>query len=296
MMDMENNSYAFSPITVNDHVFDVIMAEIKKFDSTSIPQPILLIGEEGSGKSTLLRRIQKSVSDRPLLRIEGRFIFKTADIIEAWENAGQPSLVIIDDWDYYLSRTDYDDQYSLRRVLYNEGAPMMIAAVRKIVPALVEYKAPFFEGLDFVYIQAIPDDSFTLFFNHSEIERAEKLLCLLPKTIASIIKIKEVFALSDRPQNDIDCLLSGFSDNYRNLYQSLPHYSQKILNCMGENLLLSEIRERTKLPTGILTPYLASLKKAGIIQIEKTIKRKNKYSIKDPLFRLWLRPSSQATD
>ena len=287
-MEMVHKSFNFSSITVNDHVFDVIMAEIKKNISAPIPQPILLVGEDGSGKSTLLTRIEQSVIERTPLRIDGRFIFKTADITEAWENAGRTSLIIIDDWDYYLSRTDYDDQYRLRRLLYNEGAPMMIASVRKVVSALVEYKAPFFEGIDFVYTEAISETTLNSFFRYEEMNRVKSLWVLLPKTIASVLRIKEILSLNNDPGRDLKCLISEYSDKFRNLYQSLPKYSQMILNCLDGDLLLSEIRDRTSLTTGILTPYLAILKKIGLIQIDKTIKRKNKYSIKDPLFRFWL--------
>lgn len=278
-------------LKINDRIFDSIVAEIASLSDKGIPQPMLIVGEEGTGKTTLLKRISYNVSDKTKVFIDGRMLFKADEIIKTWENSNSPSLLIIDNWDFYLSRSDFDDQYRLRKFLYNEGAPMMIASVRKQTEALTDYNAPFFEGLDILYIEPISDEWLHNAFTQEQWERAKKLWHFLPKTIKSIITIREILKLNEDPNLDLSMCISRFADRYRNIYQNLPIYSQIILNALDDDLILSEIREKTSLPTSILPSYLSQLKKLGIIKTDKSTKRKTKYSIKDPMFNLWLRHS-----
>ncbi len=56
-----------------------------------------------------------------------------------------------------------------------------------------------------------------------------------------------------------------------------------------KNFYIADIREASGLTSGILTPYLKSLKDKGIISKDSSVKRNTKYFIKDPLFRKWLK-------
>ena len=53
-------------------------------------------------------------------------------------------------------------------------------------------------------------------------------------------------------------------------------------------MTMPRLREITGLPTNVLTAYLKNLGLSDIIRIDKSHKRNTKYSVKDPLFRLWL--------
>ncbi|MDE5878394.1 MAG: ATP-binding protein [Muribaculaceae bacterium] len=288
----------FSQLSVNDNIFNTVISEISNNSGSSIPQPVMIIGQEGSGKTTLLKRIYNSniCQGKSKVWIDGRFIFCSEDIISKalHDNA---SIVFIDDMDFFLTRCSYEEQFRLRKFLYNENAPMMIGTISKVLPALTEYEAPFFEGLKNTYIYPVSPDIITHLFNSQDLARARLLMNFLPLTIESVKTVYNIIKLNDIPEKDTNILVSMFSNKYRNTYQSLPTNSQHILNAFESGntaMTIPELRDKTGLPTNILTAYLKTLDSGDIIRVDKSIKRHTKYSLKDPLFQLWLTKSVQS--
>lgn len=284
-----------SAYNINDKIFNIILSDINKGTQAEIPQPIVIVGVDGSGKSTLLRQLYNATvqAGHSAVWIDGRSIFSIKDIT-SHIGIESNSVIFIDDIDFFFTRCSYNEQYELRSLLYNEGAPMLIGTVEKILPAFSEYKAPFFEGLKLIYIPPVTLDGACgiSFFNLEEKERALKLLQLLPKTIRSVDIIRNIIRNSSNAKSDITMLVSEFSSQYKRIYQSLPTYSQQILSAIGNTpapgQLLSDIRETTWLPTSVLSIYLRNLCTAGILTVDKSMKKGYRYTIKDPLFGEWL--------
>lgn len=279
-------------LSVNDNAFNAIILEINSNSESSVPQPVIIIGQNGAGKTTLLKRIYDSdiCRKKSKIWIDGRSIFCSDDIISKVEYP-KTSILFIDDMDFFFTRSSYEEQFRLRNFLYNEGAPMMISSVTKILPALTEYEAPFFEGLKNIYLNPISSDDLTGLFNKQDIRRAETLMNLLPPTIRSLRTVYTIIRINKSPDEDLSFLLSIFSEKYQNQYSKLPPYSQHILNALGtvnDGMTIPEIRNNTGLQTNILTAYLSSLKKNGIVNIDKSIKKNARYSIKDPLLKYWI--------
>lgn len=292
----------FSVSNVNDKIFNNILSDIDRGTQSEIPQPIVIIGVDGSGKSTLLRQLYTATvqSGHASVWIDGRSIFSVKDIL-SHTGIGSNSVIFIDDIDFFFTRCSYTEQYELRSLLYNEGAPMLIGTVEKLLPAFSEYKAPFFEGLKLVYIPPVTLDDTTgiSFSNPEEKERAQILFRLLPKTIRSVNIVRNIIRNNDNAKLDIAVLLSEFSYQYKHIYQSLPIYSQQILSAIGNapspGQLLSDFRETTGLPTSVLSIYLRNLCTAGILTVDNSIKKKYRYAVKDPLFGEWLSNSHQSS-
>ncbi len=289
-MVSESNTDALSSLVVNADALEAIQSEIASNAESSIPQPVMIIGQEGSGKTTLLRRLYQACAEKICIWIDGRYVFSSDYIIDLCTQRNS-SIVFIDDIDYYLSRCSYDEQFKLRRYLYNEGAAMLIASASKVMPALVEYNAPFFEGLKKIYLNSVSKDNFISLFDGSSYERALSMFEVLSPTIKSLKLIYYIIEMNDIPSKDISILISFFSDKFKNIYKNLPTYSQHILNSVGakdNGMVMSEIREDTKLPTNILSVYLKTLREIGIISADKSIRKNTRYAVKDPLFRIWL--------
>lgn len=290
-MDIHIKVKEFSSFIANTDTFNAICMEIEGNLGSAIPQPVLIIGEEGSGKTTMLQRIKDKYSSINFAWIDGRFIFSTADIIN---HITDISHLIIDNFDYYLIRCPYEEQFRLRRFLYNEGAPMLIASISKLVPALTEYKAPFFEGLKKLYINPITKDTLSSLFDSISIGRASEMYEFVNPTIESVEIIFQIIILNNNTGKDIDLLLARYSAQYKLIYKNIPIKSQHILNVLGNSeisMTVPEIRDISGLSSGILTPYLKSLEKKGLIATDKSIKRSTRYYIKSPLFKRWLKNS-----
>ena len=288
-------SVSLTGLSVNDDIFNVVISEINSNSGSAIPQPVMIIGQAGAGKTTLLKSIYSSdiCQEKSKVWIDGRTIFCSEDItLKA--SCADASIVFIDDMDFYLTRCSYEEQFKLRQFLYNDGGPMMIGTVRKVLPALTEYEAPFFEGLKNVYIRPIPSDYISRLFDEQDTVRAHSLMSLLPPTIKSVETVYGIIKLNDFPEKDTTILLSVFSDNYRQYYENLPTNSQHILNAFDSvdtSMTIPELRDKTGLPTNVLTAYFRTLHSSGVIKVDKSIKRKTKYSMRDPLFQLWIKQS-----
>ncbi len=288
-------SNSFSSFEINTGIFNAVSSEISNVVPGSVPQPVVIVGEEGSGKSTLLRRLYASCNNHERVWLDGRYIFDTADIIDNG-NISDGVLLFIDNLDFYLTRCSYDEQFRLRRFLYNEGAPMLIATVSKILPALAQYEAPFFEGLKLIYIQPVSNEDIRSLVGGEDYKRAVSLMALVSPTIHSLQLVWDIINLNSCPHNDVYMLLSFLSGKYWNIYKGLPTNSQHILNAFGgsgdNGMTIPEIRDKSGLSTSILTAYLKSLRVAGIISVDKPGKRNTIYSVKDPLLRIWLDKST----
>lgn len=294
------NNVIISPwdnLLFNEDACKAISSEIANNFGSTIPQPVITIGQNGAGKTTLLKRIYDSDICReiPKIWIDGRSVFCSEDIISQAPQA-KGTIIFIDDFDFYLTRSPYENQSILRRFLYNENAPMMIASIRKILPALTDYDAPFFEGMKNIYLSPISSKTIDQLFREQDKARALNLMNLLPPTIKSAETVYGILRVNDIPKEDIAILLSLFSDRYRESYQNLPINSQHILNAFGSgdsHMKLPDIRNKTQISTNVLTVYLKGLTNIGIIKVDKSKKRNTKYSMKDPLFQLWLAQSAQ---
>lgn len=291
-MSNRETSASMSNFTVNEKTFKDLISEIVGNSGSLIPQPVMIIGEDGSGKTELLKRIYNSETCRGKTKswIDGRSVFSSEDIISKVAGKGA-TLVIIDDMDYYLTRSSFDEQFVLRRFLNEEGAPMMIGSVSKVLPALTEYEAPFFEGLKIIYMPPITTEDIRHLFSKGDEARAFALMNLLPSTIKSVETVYNILKLNDISGKDIPILVSMFSEQYRSCYKGLPTNSQHILNAFEPeitSITMPELRIKTGLPTNILTAYLKNLVSMNIVRVDKTIKRNTKYSMRDPLFQLWL--------
>lgn len=282
-MGNEQNNKDFSSYIANSEALKAICVEIEENVGSAIPQPILIVGEVGSGKTTLLRRLTSKFASQTFVWIDGRFIFRSADIID---QAADNSILIIDDLDYYLTRCTYEEQYRLRRFLYNEGAPMLIASVSKLFPAITEYKAPFFEGFKKIHLPPITNDILSYFFDDETICRATILFELVSPYIKSMEEIYRITKTNTNPEQDKELLLSLYSNAYKRIYNNMPTNSQNIMNILGNSdagMTVPQIRDISGLASGMLTPYLKKLVKEGHLKTDKTIIRNTKYFIKDPL-------------
>lgn len=286
--------YTVQPNTISTFIansapFNAISGEIEGNIGSSIPQPVLIIGQEGSGKTTLFRRLVTKYPSLHFVWIDGRFIFKSSDIIE---QVSEDSILLIDNLDYFFNRCTYEEQFRLRRFLYNEGAPMMIASVSKLIPALTEYKAPFFEGMKKIHLSPITVEDLNKIFGDDSIERARAMFNFVPPTINSVKIIYNIIEAGANPKDDLVFLLSYYSHIYRDIYKNLPTNSQHILNILSNSeidMTVPDIRQASGLSSGILTPYLKSLKEKGLIIKDCSVKRCTKYYIRDSLFKIWLK-------
>jgi hypothetical protein len=292
----------------NDSVFATLISTITKETPRKIAQSHVIIGEEGSGKTILLKRIEAELRSTETfypIAMNGQNLFATDDIwkycwggsyseVLDWQEMNHCRMVLlIDNIQYLFKRTGNIDQFSLRGKLNTAGAPILVATSNEVLLDFTDYKAAFFDGLKLSYIKPIDAATLqTLGFSERELPRVNKLLNYLPKTIRSLMLIRRVLRLSSHATVDRDVLCDLFAPTFQFKYNSVVVQCQRILWALASSELgmtLQQLREATQQDSGSLSPYLKRMIATNFIEKTTETSRNAVYSIKDSLFKLWLR-------
>ena len=299
--------------TISNIEDDKIIQRIINFaaddnDLGHIPQPMFIIGNHGTGKSTLLKSLVSHLNEKwpnQVQILDGKSFFSSHDIIQNIEghdydtnmpisNTAETErrIVIIDDLDYFFKRTSFDDQYVLRSYLNHEYSPLIIATLSEVNDSLADYRAPFFEGVRLIYVPPLDTSVLdSMKISTDTRNRILKLLEYLPPVVASVKMASSIVAISDTEESDLMELIKRMSPLYRNKLEDMPVYSQKILYFLAKLSIpatLSDLRESTGLPSGILSTYLRQLVASNVIRKTNPEKKGTPYEINDKLFSRWL--------
>lgn len=305
-------------LAINEEAYTSLSSYLSKEDVTKTAQPNLLVGESGCGKTFLMKRLYSFVKENmgntlhPIV-IEGKSLFSTDDIwtqcalylniegdndsfdaILKWQETNSKRVVLfVDNVQYYFERTDNTEQYGLRGKLNRSGAPILIASSEKVLPAFTDYDAAFFDGFKITYLKPLTISAIEEIKNGEyDINRLEKIMAYMSKTIRSMFIAMEILDKSEDPTNDLAFLSDYFFSHYQEKFEVTSTQTQRILSALSQSesgLALSEIREITGQENGKISPYLKLMIDQKLISKEAKSLRGGIYSIVDPLFKLWLR-------
>ena len=304
-------------LSINEEVYTILTNYLSKEHITKTAQPNLIVGESGSGKTFLMKRLYGRIKDDmgnmlfPIV-IDGKSLFCNDDIwnqcalyinvevgndcfesILKWQEINSKRVVLlVDNIQYYFERTDNTEQYGLRGKLSRGGAPIIIASSEMVLPAFTQYNAAFFDGFKINYLKPLSISNVNEITNGIyDIKRLENVMSYLPKTIRSMFIAVEILDKSNDTSNDLVYLSDYFFSYFKEKYDTTSMQMQRILSALSQadsGLSLSEIREITRQENGKISPYLKLMADQKIIGKESKSLRGGIYSIKDPLFKLWL--------
>lgn len=315
---VSHNELLRDNLNINNEIYNSLTKYLSTENLTRIAQPNLIIGEDGSGKTFLLYKIIRDINNNfsnkfiPIM-IESKSLYSTKDIwnkcalhlnisdknnnfdeIINWQKEKNKRIILfIDNIQYYFGRTDNVEHYDFRGKIYKAGAPIVVATSNNVLPAFTEYNAAFFDGFKISYLKPLNSETIkNIVGNKYDITRIEKLMFYLPKTIKSLITTLEIISRNEDPANDIQILLNLYNLYFQSKYDSFSTPTQKILTSISHsdnNLILSEIREKTGLENGKISPYLKLMINQRVLGKDAKTERGGFYYITDPLFKLWLK-------
>lgn len=295
----QNEEIKDNIVTASNDIVKSIVDYLAKENINKTAQPNLIIGENGSGKTFLLKKLYTHIAENELrlhpIFIEGKKLFSTDDIWRHCMPSQEKShriVLLIDNIQYYFTRTCNEEQYKLREKLNKAGAPILVATADKVLPALTNYNAAFFEGFKISYIKPLTESDFkTLLPQKTDMARFEILMSYMPKTPRSLLIATRILKMSDSSATDINFLVDYFSIYYLAKYNGYVTQIQRILSAIAnaENgVSLQDIRKTINQDNGKISPYLKIMVDQKILNKLSKTQRGGIYYISDPLFKLWL--------
>lgn len=303
-------------LDVNTDTLSLLENGLSNEDPSRAAQARMIVGEFGSGKTFLLARLFQSVKTGMLEQlvpvvIEGKRVFSSDDIwsecarmldsqdipdydgILNWQaKSNKRILLLLDDIGYYFRRSEKADQYALRGKLNKAGAPIIVASCDKVLPAITDYDAPFFDGFRLHYLKPIQISSFlnTSDFDYDS-SRMERMMTYLPSTIRSLIVAREIIRKSEDRNKDLICLVDHFHMYFKEVFDSLSVQTQRLLICLASadsGLTLAGIRNAVHQDNGRISPYLKLMTDSKLIRKDSKTQQGNLYTVSDPLFKRWI--------
>ena len=296
-------------LPINDAVMSSLLKSIVSTNKDQIAQAHAVVGQIGSGKTTLINRLVKEIKDNypdfyPIA-IDATTLFTIDEIwmqcaecnsfdnVQNWQQEHNQRIVLfIDNIQYLFNRLDEAQKFSLRGKLNSARAPMLIATSNTVLSDYTDYKSAFFDGLKISYLRPLNiDEVSSLCFSEKELSRATNLLEYLPKTVRSLLLIKQLIKLSQRKTEDINFLMDYFAPIYQMQFDTLSGQMQRIALALSSGdgrFSLQNIRELTGQDGSTISPYLKKMVDMGMVNKESTSQRTSTYQLNNPLFRRWL--------
>ena len=278
-------------------VFDIIDSN----HPNSIPQHLLVSGNEGVGKTHIVESIASELLSRGYQVAKFLYphcnVVTADDIINKVDVSNSNNNILIDDFDKMLQSLPNEEQYRVRAFLFKKNAPMLIATSTGLYEGFSDYRMPFY-------------DAFRV-FHIPELEH-EDLANILPKKEYEALKNDEIFldVLSELKGNlNYICSLATALQNYNNLdaaiqsviaqndryfrllFSGLSGMLQRTLYGLaqaGETASSAEVQRLSGLTAANTASGLFRLEKQGIISKVGDKKRNVIYKINDYLLRKWL--------
>ena len=127
-------------------IFDIIDSN----HPNSIPQHLLVSGNEGVGKTCIVESIASELLSRGYQVTKFLYphcnVVTADDIINKVDVSNNKYYIIIDDFDKMLQSLSNEEQYRLRAFLFKKNAPMLIATSTGLYEGFSDYRMPFYDA------------------------------------------------------------------------------------------------------------------------------------------------------
>ena len=159
-------------------IFDIIDSN----HPNSIPQHLLVSGNEGVGKSFIVEGIASELFSRGFKVTKFLYphcnVVTADDITNKVDVSNNNNYIIIDDFDKMLQSLSNEEQYRLRAFLFKKNAPMLIATSTGLYEGFSDYRMPFYDAFRVIHIPEL---------------EYEDLADILPKKEYEALKNDEIF-------------------------------------------------------------------------------------------------------
>jgi hypothetical protein len=278
-------------------VFDIIDSN----RPNSIPQHLLVSGNEGAGKTCFVESLASELLSRGYQVIKFLYphcnVVTADDIINKVDVSNNNNYIIIDDFDKMLQSLPNDEQYRLRAFLFKKNAPMLIATSTGLYDGFADYRMPFYDAFRVFHIPELEHEDLADILPKKEYEAVKKdefFLDVMPKLRGNLNYICTL-AIALQSCNSVDVAIQSViaqNDRYfRLLFSGLSGMLQRTLYGLaqaGETASSAEVQRLSGLTAANTASGLFRLEKQGIISRVGDKRRNVTYKINDYLLHKWL--------
>lgn len=278
-------------------VFDIIDSN----RPNSIPQHLLVSGNEGAGKTCFVESLASELLSRGYQVIKFLYphcnVVTADDIINKVDLSNNNNYIIIDDFDKMLQSLPNDEQYRLRAFLFKKNAPMLIATSTGLYDGFADYRMPFYDAFRVFHIPELEHEDLADILPKKEYEAVKKdefFLDVMPKLRGNLNYICTL-AIALQSCNSVDVAIQSViaqNDRYfRLLFSGLSGMLQRTLYGLaqaGETASSAEVQRLSGLTAANTASGLFRLEKQGIISRVGDKRRNVTYKINDYLLHKWL--------
>ena len=279
-------------------VFDIIDSN----RPNSIPQHLLVSGNEGGGKTCIIEGIASELLSRGYQVTKFLYphcnIVTADDIINKVDVSNNNNYIIIDDFDKMLLSLPNEEQYRLRAFLFKKNAPMLIATSTGLYEGFSDYRMPFYDAFRVFHIPELEYEDLADILPKKEYEKVKDdktFLDVLPKLGGNLNYICTL-ATTLQSCNSVDVAIQSViaqNDRYfRLLFNGLSGMLQRTLFGLaqaGETASSAEVQHLSGLTAANTASGLFRLEKQRIISRVGDKRRNVTYRINDYLLRKWLK-------
>ena len=278
-------------------IFDIIDSN----HPNSIPQHLLVSGNEGVGKSFIVEGIASELLSRGFKVTKFLYphcnVVTADDITNKVDVSNNNNYIIIDDFDKMLQSLSNEEQYRLRAFLFKKNAPMLIATSTGLYEGFSDYRMPFYDAFRVIHIPELEYEDLADILPKKEYEALkndEFFLSVLSKLGGNLNYICSL-ATALQGSNSMDAAIQSVitqNDRYfRLLFSGLSGMLQRTLYGLaqaGETASSAEVQRLSSLTAANTASGLFRLEKQGIISRVGDKKRNVTYKINDYLLHKWL--------
>ena len=278
-------------------IFDIIDSN----HPNSIPQHLLVSGNEGVGKSFIVEGIASELLSRGFKVTKFLYphcnVVTADDIINKVDVSNNNHYIIIDDFDKMLQSLSNEEQYRLRAFLFKKNAPMLIATSTGLYEGFSDYRMPFYDAFRVIHIPELEYEDLADILPKKEyaaLKNDQIFLSVLSKLGGNLNYICSL-ATALQGSNSMDVAIQSVitqNDRYfRLLFSGLSGMLQRTLYGLaqaGETASSAEVQRLSSLTAANTASGLFRLEKQGIISRVGDKKRNVIYKINDYLLHKWL--------
>ena len=278
-------------------IFDIIDSN----HPNSIPQHLLVSGNEGVGKTFIVEGIASELLSRGFKVTKFLYphcnVVTADDIINKVDVSNNNHYIIIDDFDKMLQSLSNEEQYRLRAFLFKKNAPMLIATSTGLYEGFSDYRMPFYDAFRVIHIPELEYEDLADILPKKEyaaLKNDQIFLSVLSKLGGNLNYICSL-ATALQGSNSMDVAIqSVISQNdryFRLLFSGLSGMLQRTLYGLaqaGETASSAEVQQLSSLTAANTASGLFRLEKQGIISRVGDKKRNVIYKINDYLLHKWL--------